>query len=72
MKTNNNRNMKIGDKAKTMYNGGRSPTVVTIIDRCADRTQGCSQSGVLYRVDPPLRDGKPNTWYDADWFSPLE
>lgn len=72
MKTNENRSLKIGDKAKTMYNEGRFPTVVTITGRCADGTQGCSQSGVLYRVDPPLRGGNSNTWYDADWFLPLE
>lgn len=32
------------------------------------RKSGVSQSGVMYRVDPPLRLCGSTDWIDSDWF----
>ena len=60
--------LQIGDAAKTDYNGSWS--VVSIIDRDDTRKRGHSQSGILFRVNPTLRNGTDQTWYDSDWFCP--
>ena len=60
--------LQIGDSAKTDYNGSWS--AVSIIDRDDTRKRGHSQSGILFRVNPPLRNGTAQSWYDADWFEP--
>lgn len=63
-----NRELKVGDQAKTDFNEGPELLTVTIIDvkRCV------SQSGVQYRVSPNLRGGDENDWYDADWFEVIK
>ncbi len=69
------RNLKVSDKAITDFNdgghsGSRKFSIVTIMDRkTVDR--GC-QSGILYRVQPTLRNCQPDDWIDADWFEPYE
>ena len=60
--------LQIGDVAKTDYNGSWS--VVSIIDRDDTRKRGYSHGGILFRVNPVLRNGTAQTWYDADWFVP--
>jgi hypothetical protein len=47
---------------------GGKPVQVTIIDRSENQR---SQSGILFRVRPTLRNGRDTTWYDADWFWPV-
>lgn len=60
-----------GDIALTDYNATHSALVsVRIVERDDLGLHGHSQSGILYRVDPPLRHGTSDTWYDADWFGP--
>lgn len=62
-----------GDLAVTDYNssfrlkalGRETLTVVTITGR--RNATGC-QSGVLYQVEPLLKNGDRNSWYDAAWF----
>lgn len=34
------------------------------------RLNGHSQSGIMFRVTPLLRNGNGASWYDADWFEP--
>lgn len=68
------RNLKVGDKAITDFNDSgwisRKHSVVTITGRkVVDR--GC-QSGVLYQVQPTLRNSQADDWIDADWFEPYE
>lgn len=61
-----NRNMREGDEAVTDYEG-RLTRVVII-----DRKEGCrSQSGIMYRVRPALRNTTERDWIDADWFQPV-
>lgn len=60
------RSLKVGDEALTDFNRGW--TLVRIIERI-DGTK--SQSGIQFRVDPPLRGRDKATLYDADWFEPL-
>lgn len=31
-----------------------------------------SQSGICFRVHPPLQHGTSDTLYDADWFTPVQ
>lgn len=68
------RELQVGDEADTDYPGW---TVrVRIVERKEDRN---CQSGILFRVDPPLREwrdlsnpydeGGALAWYDADWFT---
>ena len=59
--------LKVGDKALTDFNG-KGMTVVTITSR-HEGTR--SQSGICYKVDPPLKGGSEESLYDADWFQPL-
>lgn len=61
------RNLQPGDYATTDFNGPGPMTRVRIVERLDRRA---CQSGVLFRVDPPLRNGTLDTWYDADWFQP--
>ena len=65
------RELQIGDEALTDYNGPGPLVKVRIIDRDCLRTYGHSQSGILFRVAPPLRNGTSASWYDADWFEPM-
>lgn len=62
------RHLQPGDQAHTDFNG-HPYTRVTILER---RDGQVSQSGTMYRVAPPLRGGSQDTWYDADWFWPVE
>jgi len=65
------RGLQIGDCALTDYNGPGPLTKVMIIDRDDSRRHGHSQSGIMFRVSPVLRNGDGMTWYDADWFEPV-
>lgn len=59
------RSLQIGDEACTDYK--RGITVVRIVDRIEGTK---SQSGICFRVDPPLEQYDPKAMYDADWFEP--
>lgn len=59
-----------GQDALTDYNGPGPMTRVMIVEADYTRRHGHSQSGTLFRVMPPLRNGTANSWYDADWFEP--
>ena len=62
------RDLLPGDQAVTDFNG-HPYTRVTILERA----EGCcSQSGIMFRVTPPLQAGFADPWYDADWFWPAE
>lgn len=63
------RELQAGDYALTDFNG-KGLTRVRIVQRGGRRDYGHSQSGILFRVDPPLKGGDSMTWYDADWFEP--
>lgn len=65
MKTS--RTLSVGDFAVTDYNGG-GLVRVQIIDKDDSRKNGASQSGILFRVSPSLKNGTADSWYDADWF----
>jgi hypothetical protein len=54
--------------ALTDYNGHGVWSKVRIVERDDQRLHGHSQSGVMLRVDPPLKNGTIASWYDADWF----
>lgn len=54
-------------KAVTEYNGAGEMTLVTIVEK-ANASRSQSQSGVIFRVVPALRNGTDQTWYDASWF----
>ena len=60
-----------GDMAQTDYNGEGRIVRVRIVERDETRRHGVSQSGILFRVDPPLQHGTSWSWYDADWFEPV-
>lgn len=60
-----------GDEALTDYNGPGPLARVRIVERDDTRTHGHSQSGILFRVSPPLKHGTAANWYDADWFEPV-
>ena len=62
------RKLKVGDFALTDYNENGKLTIVKIVERDDTRKNGHSQSGVMFRVLPSLRNGNSNSWYDADWF----
>lgn len=62
------RTLQPGDEALTDYNGPGPLARVRIVERDDTRTHGHSQSGILFRVSPPLKHGTATTWYDADWF----
>ena len=59
-------NLQPGDKALTEYNG-RGTDIVTI----TNRKEGISQSNVMFRVSPSLRNCGPHDWIDAAWFRPV-
>lgn len=59
------RSLQVGDEAYTDYK--RGITVVRIVDRIEGTK---SQSGICFRVDPPLEQYDPKAIYDADWFEP--
>lgn len=61
------RKLVAGDYAMTDYNGG-GMVRVRIVERDDSRKRGASQSGILFRVYPFLRNGTAESWYDADWF----
>ena len=65
---NSQRGLRVGQDALTRYNGPL--TRVTIIEIDYTHRHGHSQSGIMFRVDPPLKHGDAQTWYDADWFEP--
>lgn len=50
----------------TDYNG-RGTDTVTILER----KEGVSQSNVMFRVSPALRNCGPHDWIDAAWFRPV-
>ncbi len=60
------RKLKAGDDALTDFNGN-GLTLVRIVQRIEGTR---SQSGICYRVMPPLKGGDESTQYDADWFEP--
>lgn len=64
------RNLQVGDEALTDYNGPGPLARVRIIERDDKRRHGHSQSGIMFRVTPSLRNGNGASWYDADWFEP--
>ena len=65
------RMLQPGDMALTDYNGPGPITKVEILERDDNRLHGHSQSGVMFRVRPILRNGTNASWYDADWFEPV-
>lgn len=62
------RKLKVGDFALTDYNENGKLTRVKIIELDDTRKNGHSQSGVMFRVLPILKNGHAYSWYDADWF----
>ena len=62
--------LNVGDYALTDYNGPGPLFKVQIIERDDKRKNGNSQSGIMFRVYPLLRNGTGASWYDADWFEP--
>lgn len=60
------RKLEAGDEALTDFNG-RGLTLVMIVERIEGTR---CQSGICYRVAPPLNGGTTSTLYDADWFEP--
>jgi len=69
------RELKVGDWAITDYNSCPSQydtlVRVQIVAEDRIRANGLSHSGVLFQVKPLLKHGTPESWYCADWFSPL-
>ena len=65
------RQLAVGDWALTDFNGAGPMARVQIVAVDRDRWHGHSQSGVMFRVQPPLKHGTPTTWYCADWFEPV-
>lgn len=65
--------MKAGDIVETDYNGKKTRVTITEID--STRANGHSQTGIMFRVEPPLKNGvvnsKNNSWYDSAWFKPV-
>ena len=57
--------LQVGDEALTDYKRGM--TLVRIIERIEGTK---SQTGVCFRVSPPLNEFDPNARYDSDWFEP--
>lgn len=54
---------KIGDSVLCEWDEGKL-TRHTI----TDKKTGVSQSGIMYRVTPPLRLADKSDWIDSDWF----
>ena len=65
------RALRPGDWALTDYNGPGPMARVQIVDEDRTRAHGHSQSGLLFRVQPLLKHGTPDSWYCADWFEPV-
>ena len=61
-----------GDRATTDYSGRGRTTTHTIVDRSDTREHGPSQSGIMFRVTPPVRGSCAHHWIDADWFTPVD
>lgn len=71
------RSLQCGDWATTDYNGEGTCTRVQILEVCANGERGHSQSGIMFRVagergQRVMRNEGPDSWYDADWFTPEE
>lgn len=64
------RTLKPGDWAMTDYDGPGKLARVQIVAVDRERKHGHSQSGVMFQVRPFLKNGTPESWYDADWFYP--
>lgn len=62
------RALQVGAKVFTDYSGRH--TEHQIIDRCDDRSEGHSQSGIMFRV-APIVPKSSGAWMDADWFEPV-
>jgi hypothetical protein len=68
------RALKVGASPVTYFNSPfrglpvETTVRITAVDR--DRTHGHSQSGVMFQVEPMLKGGTGDSWYDADWFEP--
>lgn len=69
------RELQPGEPAETDFLGR---TTLHVIRERREGVRNC-QSGILFRVEPPLMNGfdrsnpyceGPNSWYDADWFRP--
>lgn len=61
------RYLPIGAMAQTSVTG-----VLTTHRIVGRRWVQKSQSGVLFRLEPPIAAlGGPDAWVDADWFSPV-
>lgn len=60
------KNLKVGDKVVTDYSGRITPHVITERD-----TWKPSQSGVLFKVKPPVPKSS-GSWMDSGWFLPAE
>ena len=58
--------LQVGDSALTDYR--RGTTRVRIIERIEGTK---TQSGVCYRVLPPLDLNHPEAMFDSDWFEPV-
>lgn len=62
------RDLQPGDQAWTGFNGGKTPTLVTITGRYENES---SQSRIMFTVSPgKLRGDFDGARYDADWFWP--
>lgn len=59
------RKLDVGARVTTDFS--KRITTHTIITRMAPAT---SQSGVLYKVSPPVPGAGDDAWIDADWFEP--
>ena len=73
------RKLDVGDWAVTDYNIPQHVPSKIPIARvqivAVERDEGSwwkSQSGVRFQVRPTLRNGAPDSWYDADWFEPCK
>lgn len=63
------RNLNIGDRVCAYYARPRK-TWHTIVAVDAERRNGNCQSGVMYKVKPPMEKGRDDAWIDSDWFRP--
>ena len=61
------RQLQIGDKAVTDWNGLGTITHVEILNRVEGYS---SQSKIAFQVSPRLKNCSGNAWIDADWFEP--
>ena len=64
------RALKVGDDAVTEFNMSGPLARVRIAEADYTWRHGHSQSGTMFRVTPPLKNGTLESWYDADWFEP--